>query len=135
MKRYTPERIVKLQPNEIFVFGSNTEGRHGRGAAKMAMKFGAIYGQASGRQGQTYAIITKDLRKGKRSIPLDRISKYIDKFIIYANNNPDLIFLVTKIGSSLAGYSIKEMRNIFIDKIIPSNIILPIEYTIPKSII
>jgi hypothetical protein len=53
-----------LLQNEIFVFGSNTEGRHGAGAAKTAMVWGAEYGKNSGRQGQTYAIITKDLKTG-----------------------------------------------------------------------
>lgn len=28
---FTPEKIQTLKPNEIFVFGSNTQGRHGKG--------------------------------------------------------------------------------------------------------
>lgn len=41
--------IKTLRPNEIFVFGSNPEGRHGAGAAKHAAKyFGAKYGQGRG---------------------------------------------------------------------------------------
>ena len=32
-KRTTPEYITSLQPNEIFVFGSNLRGMHGGGAA------------------------------------------------------------------------------------------------------
>jgi len=55
----TPDRITKLEPNEIFVFGSNLAGRHGRGAAKDAMKFGAIMGIGQGPMGQTYAIANK----------------------------------------------------------------------------
>ena len=44
--RTTPERITELQPNEIFVFGSNLAGMHGGGAAYVAYrKFGAIMGQ------------------------------------------------------------------------------------------
>ena len=55
-------KIEFLEPNQIFVFGSNTQGRHGAGAALIAkQKFGAIYGKAEGLQGQSYAIITKDL--------------------------------------------------------------------------
>ena len=47
--RYTPENITKLEADEIFVFGSNEAGRHGKGAAKFAMqKFGAVYGVAEG---------------------------------------------------------------------------------------
>ena len=42
-KRTTPEFITELQPNEIFVFGSNLQGMHGGGAAYIAYrKFGAI---------------------------------------------------------------------------------------------
>lgn len=38
--------IRSLQPNQIFVFGSNTQGRHELGVAKMALqKFGAKYGK------------------------------------------------------------------------------------------
>ena len=56
--------ILKLKPNQIFVFGSNTQGRHGKGAALCAKeRFGAIYGQAYGLQGQSYAIVTKELLK------------------------------------------------------------------------
>ena len=59
-----PNHIKELKENEIFVFGSNRQGRHGKGAALTARnKFGAIYGQSEGLQGQSYAIITKELRK------------------------------------------------------------------------
>ena len=53
-KRFTPEFITELEPNEIFVFGSNLEGMHGGGAAYIAYrKFGAIMGQGVGLQGQS----------------------------------------------------------------------------------
>ena len=40
-KRTTPEFITSLEPNEIFVFGSNLKGMHGGGAAYIAYrKFG-----------------------------------------------------------------------------------------------
>jgi len=58
-KRTTPEFITSLEPNEIFVFGSNLKGMHGGGAAYIAYrKFGAIMGQGVGLQGQSYAIPT-----------------------------------------------------------------------------
>ena len=42
-KRTTAEFITELQPNEIFVFGSNLKGMHGGGAAYIAYrKFGAV---------------------------------------------------------------------------------------------
>ena len=59
--------IEKLEPNQIFVFGSNTEGRHGAGTARLCLnKYGAKWGQASGLQGQSYGLITTDLRIHKR---------------------------------------------------------------------
>lgn len=46
-QRTTPERITSLEPNEIFVFGSNLKGMHGGGAAYIAYrKFGAVMGRA-----------------------------------------------------------------------------------------
>ncbi|MFA5396632.1 MAG: hypothetical protein WC346_11555 [Methanogenium sp.] len=137
-REYTPENITSLKANEIFVFGSNTEGRHGKGAAKTAVdKFGAKYGKAKGRQGQSYAIITKDLSKGVRSIPLDDIGVAISDLFDYAIDHPNLKFYVTKLGSSLAGYTteeiknqIKEVNDINGGNYIPDNIILPKEYEI-----
>lgn len=56
-------KILSLKPNQIFVFGSNPEGRHGAGAAKTAKdKFGANYGQGEGMQGQSYALPTKRIK-------------------------------------------------------------------------
>ena len=49
--------------NTIFVFGSNPEGRHGAGAAKIAREqFGAIYGRGEGLQGNAYALPTKRIK-------------------------------------------------------------------------
>ncbi len=62
MKTYKGQ-IVDLKENQIFVFGSNPQGRHGMGAAKLALEeFGAIYGKGRGFAGQSYALITKHLR-------------------------------------------------------------------------
>jgi hypothetical protein len=58
-KRISPDFINYLKENEIFVFGSNLEGMHGGGAARAAYnKFGAIWGQGVGLQGQSYGIPT-----------------------------------------------------------------------------
>lgn len=88
----------------IFVFGSNLAGRHGKGAALTAKeKHGAIYGQGTGRQGNSYAIPTKD---GELNVlPLPAIEFHIQAFIQYAAAHPDLAFGVTPIGCGLAGYT------------------------------
>lgn len=54
LNRVTPTTIIELQPNQIFVFGSNEAGHHDGSAARFAVvHFGAIYGQGVGLQGQT----------------------------------------------------------------------------------
>ena len=56
---YTPDNITSLAPHEVFVFGSNLAGAHAGGAARVAArKFGAVWGQGEGLQGQSYAIPT-----------------------------------------------------------------------------
>lgn len=122
----TPEKITHLKPNQIFVFGSNESGRHGKGAAKMAHdKFGAVYGVGFGRTGQCFAIPTKDWVLS--TLPLKSIHHYVQRFMDYARANKSLEFLVTKIGCGLAGYSAKEIALMFLDA--PSNCILPKEFT------
>ncbi len=125
---FTKEYIEYVQPNEIFVFGSNTEGKHGSGSAKMALRFGAIYGQPRGLQGNSYGIETIDLRKGLRSISLETIAAQVHELINFANENPDKKILVTKIGSERAGYTIEEIANCFNWRYFPKNIILPKEF-------
>ncbi len=106
----------------IFVFGSNLAGRHGAGAALYAHQHhGAIYGQGQGRQGNSYAIPTKDHQI--RTLPLNQIKVYVDDFKNYADANPDCQFQVTRIGCGLAGYTDKDIAPMFKDA--PSNCILP----------
>lgn len=110
---------------EIFVFGSNTEGRHGKGAALEAIqKWGAKYGQPAGPQGQSYAIITKDLSKGIRSVPLDKIKEAVEDFLTYATVLfPEHTYTVSPIGCGLAGYTPEEIAPMF--KEYPPNVKLP----------
>jgi hypothetical protein len=119
----TKQNIINLNKNEIFVFGSNLSGRHGKGAAKTALKWGAKYGQCCGIQGNTYAIPTKD--KKMRTLPLNIIKNYINTFINYAKNNNQKIFLVTEIGCGLAGYNPIDIAPLFKKSIIYKNIYLP----------
>ena len=120
------ERITKLEKNEVFVFGSNLAGRHGKGAALTASrKFGAIYGQGEGMMGRSYAIPTKD--KHLRTLPLDRIECAVRYFLWFARTNPDLRFLLTPIGCGLAGYKPRQIAPMFINA--PANVVLPPEFT------
>lgn len=108
----------------IFVFGSNRQGRHGKGAALTAVqKYGAIYGQAKGRQGDSYAIVTKELRNGYQPVTLEEVQSQIRKFLQYAEENEDQTFLVTKVGCGLAGFDEVDIKKEFVRA--PSNCILP----------
>ena len=118
-KRTTPEYITSLQPNEIFVFGSNLRGMHGGGAAYIACrKFGAIMGQGVGLQGQSYAIPT--MQGG-----VETIRPYVDEFIAFAKEHPTLTFLVTRIGCGIAGFTDEEIAPLFEKAHDMENIVLP----------
>lgn len=112
----------------VFVFGSNLAGRHGKGAAIFAKhKYGAVYGQGVGRQGDSYAIPTKDANL--QTLPLESIAHYIDEFITYAWNTPDDTFLLTPIGTGLAGYDkIEILKLIRKYSPLPSNIVFTKEW-------
>lgn len=121
-EQYTPDRIGTLGPNDIFVFGSNLQGRHAVGAARIALnRFGAVFGQGVGMQGNTYAIPT--MQGG-----IETIRPYVDEFIDYAKSRPDLTFYVTKIGCGIAGFTFEEIAPPFSDAVEISNIRLPKEF-------
>lgn len=120
--KYTPNDIQKLEANQVFCFGSNEKGIHGLGAAKAALKFGAIYGK-TGLVGQTYGINTKDANI--KTLPLNKIYKEIEKFVKVAEENPQLEFLLTPIGCGLAAYQPKQIAPFFNDFDLPQNIIFP----------
>jgi len=104
----------KKQPNQVFVFGSNRQGRHGKGAAYNAKRnWGAIQGQSSGRQGQSYAIITKELREGWPPVTIQEVAYQIGFFLGYAKEHPDETFILTKIGCGLAGFKEEEIKPFF----------------------
>lgn len=116
--RITPERIDRLAPNEIFVFGSNREGHHNGGAARAALnRFGAQYGKGIGIQGQSYAIPTTGLPQIMASA--------IQEFIEYARQHPETRFLVTPIGCGNAGYEPHLIAPMFRNAVDVENICLP----------
>ena len=117
--KYTPDRIDTLAANEVFVFGSNLQGRHGGGAARWAFhKFGAIWGQGVGLQGQSYAIPT--MQGG-----LETIQPYVDEFIAFAKAHQELLFYVTRIGCGIAGFKEEDIAPLFRNATDIDNIVLP----------
>ncbi|MDE6578192.1 MAG: hypothetical protein K2J82_12940 [Muribaculaceae bacterium] len=114
--------MVTLGQNDIFVFGSNLQGRHAGGAARIALnRFGAILGQGIGLQGNSYAIPT--MQGG-----VETIKPYVDEFIEFAKGRPDLTFYVTKIGCGIAGFSYEEIAPLFSTAISEPNIHLPKDF-------
>lgn len=119
---YTPDYIDRLLPNQIFVFGSNALGYHSGGASGMAKKrFGAIWGQPEGIQGQSYAI---PVDFGKGNVTPD-IQPYIDRFISYAKTHPENHFFVTRVGCGIAGFTDQEMAEHFREALTMNNVSLP----------
>ncbi|MDY0909587.1 A1S_2505 family phage non-structural protein [Microbacterium sp. CFBP9034] len=109
-------RIESLAPNEVFVFGSNGSGAHGGGAAKFALdRFGAVWGQSEGLQGQSYGI---DTMSG-----LAVFEEQARRFLAFAGEHPELRFLVTEVGCGIAGYTPSQVAGFFAGA--PANAVLP----------
>lgn len=116
---FTPENISRLREGEVFVFGSNLEGIHMGGAARVAAtRFGAIMGQGVGLQGQSYAIPT--MQGG-----VETIKPYVDEFTEFARQHEELTFYVTRIGCGIAGFRDAEIAPLFAQTYMLDNVILP----------
>ena len=121
-RRITPDWITHLEENEIFVFGSNLKGMHGGGAARVALeKFGAVWGQGTGLQGNSYAIPT--MHGGT-----DALAPYVDEFIAFAREHKEMRFYVTRIGCGIAGFTVQEMAPLFKAALDEENIYLPEDF-------
>ena len=119
--RVTPDRIVSLESNEIFVFGSNASGFHAGGAAAKAMHdFGAIWGQGEGLQGRSYAIPTME--------GLESMKAAVDRFTQFATQHPELRFLVTRVGCGIAGHTVREVAPLFSGCVSLDNVSLPADF-------
>ncbi len=81
-------------------------------------KWGAIWGQGVGLQGQTYGIPT--MQGG-----VETIRPYVDEFIQFANKHPEMTFLVTEIGCGIAGFTPQEIAPLFAKATTTENIHLP----------
>ena len=122
-KGFTPDYIDTLLPKQIFVFGSNALGYHTGGASGTARKkFGAVWGQAEGLQGQCYAI---PVDYGKNVRKDNEVKAAVNRFTIFAKEHPDLFFLVTRVGCGIAGYHDEEMAQFFVGALELKNVSLP----------
>lgn len=120
--RIIPGMITRLEPGDVFVFGSNLQGQHHGGAANMAYrKFGAEWGVGVGPTGQTYAIPT--MHGG-----VEDIRPYVNQFVEYAKAHPDNRFLVTRIGCGIAGFTDAQIAPLFADAVKLQNVYFPREW-------
>lgn len=120
-------RISMLGPKEVFVFGSNLAGRHGAGAALQARyDFGAVYGVGEGLTGQCYAFPTLDAKFQRRTD--EELQRARDQFYGVARALPEWRFLMTPVGTGLAGYPEEKMIRLFLNP--PSNVVLPPEWVV-----
>lgn len=118
--------MIDYSKKRIFVFGSNTAGIHGAGAALHAKKhYGALPGFGIGHMGRCYAIPTKDHNLVRFDLPT--IEGFVRGFKAYAaEQDGKLEFNVTRIGTGLAGYSDREIAHMFKDS--PPNCFFDIEW-------
>lgn len=137
---FTPEKIDHLEDNEIFVFGSNANGNHYGGAARVAFdKFGAEWGVGEGLTGNTYAIPTLD--KNMKIVTDLKLRKSFIRFIYFAEKNESKKFYLTKVGCGIAGWTVEEVKKIlwsaakecFLEYKLPSNIVIPEEFYLSNS--
>lgn len=120
---HTPDYIDRLLPKQIFVFGSNALGYHSGGASGTARKkFGAVWGQAEGLQGQSYAIPVDYGQSVRKDM---EVKVAVDRFLSFAKEHTDLFFLVTRVGCGIAGYHDKEMAQFFKGALDLRNVSLP----------
>ena len=104
--------ITPLPEGFYFVFGSNTAGIHGKGAALDArVRFGAQLGVGEGLTGFAYALPTCN-RKFWCLAP-DEIKASVDRFIAFAEANPLKNFCVSQVGCGLAGLQKGQVAPLF----------------------
>jgi hypothetical protein len=106
----------------IFVFGSTLTGRHNRGEALRAFRdHGAVHGEHFGLFGNSFAIPTST--EDMAILPLREIKKYIDAFIKFAEDTPNVRFSVPRLACHNNEYTDEQIAPLF--RHAPANCILP----------
>jgi hypothetical protein len=109
---FTPDYIEDLHPSEVFVFGSNMNGDHVGGAAHLAFqRFGAVWGVGEGLRGNSYALPTLD--RNMRRVSLRSLAWAFKNFFREVDANPNMVFLLTKVGCGIAGYAPADVAGVF----------------------
>jgi hypothetical protein len=102
---------------EFLVFGSNTAGVHGAGAAKVArFLFNARLGDAEGLTGKSYAVLTRRYDKATKSLvtlSLKDVEASVSRFCKFTKEHPDMKWWVTGVGCGHAGFSARQIAPLF----------------------
>lgn len=121
----TPDSVTALKDNEVFVFGSNIAGIHGKGAAKTATQWGAVKGKGIGLYGQTYALPTKRVWFDKHPLPIRSIDMYVRDLANAVRLHKNKHFIITEVGCGLAGYAPEDIAPLFHEFVLFENCSLP----------
>lgn len=120
--RILPTHLHTPEDDRVFVFGSNLLGIHGAGAAAYAFDdLGAYWGVGEGIMGNSYALPTC-YRPGE-PVTMMELAVYVQNFLDYAGDHPELRFFVSQVGCGLAGFREDEVAPLFAEA--PDNCDLP----------
>lgn len=140
VQKYTGRTYSGFVPNNlashiICAFGSNPEGRHGAGTALICMNHhGAKHGQGSGLQGNSWGIITTDLRNKRRpnvgkTFIINEIKKMYEFFALTGNEGLECWVMYTGTNTkNLSGFTNQEIADMFAVHPIPNNIVFNDEF-------
>lgn len=143
-----PIKVEDFEKNDIFIFGSNTLGEHGGGAARFAHdKLGAKWGIGEGMASeQTYAFPTLVWGKTKTDeigIPTGKVSEldFFKSFLLlkYTIENElphNKIIYITKLGLGIAGWDLEVVKDLFWKSGLGymDNVVYPIEFEINECL-
>jgi hypothetical protein len=124
----TPKRVYhrdgtlpdRSDPLVIFVYGSNLQGIHGAGAAKVAVEqYGAVFGQGVGLIGQSYGIATRVKKGTIVSLPLETVKRHVSLFVDFTHSPlaQHYKFFVTGVGCGRAGFHESQIAPLFTEAI------------------
>lgn len=103
--------------DELWVFGSNIQGIHGAGSARVArFKFDAQLRVGEGITGKSYAIPTRTYNRSSglfKTLSITEIKEKVDTFCEYTIRNQHLRWWVTAVGCGRAGYNSRQMAPLF----------------------
>jgi len=142
MKTYK-SKILKLEDNQVFCFGSNPVGingspRTGKGGAalfalnKKWVSQGEKMNNCLSKSGKAWGIVTVSYPGKKKSKTLYEITQNIKKLYEFANLNREKEFLIAYTGKTnvnLNGYSNKQLAECFSANYPPSNIVFEEEFS------